>query len=74
MAKYRLKPNHPVAQKIDKLNAFLTENNMELSTNPNGGFIVNIDNHDYNIEDIDTPSDIITELPPAFEYKITFNE
>ena len=77
MATYRLKPEHPVSKKIDKLFAFLEQEGLTISHSYDGLRISDSETgRNYEIKDIEAEfSDgNLCDYPAQFEYKIVFEK
>lgn len=68
------KRTHPTFKKVDKLNAFLEENQLRLCWN---GYYLTVEDTEnkveFRVKDMDSNT-TVDELPPIFEYILVVNE
>lgn len=78
MKRMRLNVNHPLAQKLRKLEDFAAELKLVLQPMRNGGFLVTDLETQQEVRMIDVESDGrddgIHEFPSTFEYKLVYDK
>ncbi len=78
MKRMRLNDNHPLAQKLQKLEAAANELKLILQPMHNGGFLITDTETKQEVRMIDIESDGrddgIHEFPSTFEYKLVYEK
>lgn len=75
MASFRLKEEHPLSQKLEKVFALMEELDIRIDVMGNQTIVTdNETGTKASIRDLEAYNNDITDFPPAFEYKLIIDK